>query len=820
MAKTKKTQKKSITIFTSKANVLKFLKKNLKKSKIEKVFDFTIAEWNNNHEAVLEKIQKEFSSKKIIIRSSAMGEDSLTSSEAGKYESVLDVPANNKSKIKNAINKVISSYKKQRNIDLENQILVQQQTKNILLSGVIMTREGTSGAPYYIINYDDSQDTTTVTGGLVSNTIKIFRNTPSRNLPSKWNLLLDSVKELEKLLKKDKLDIEFALTKNSQVVLFQVRPLISVKENTSKSVEQAIQKSISNCKRQFVTFKKSKSVTGDKTYFSDMTDWNPAEIIGAKPNILDYSLYEDLIMNDAWHKGRTMLGYHNVEPCMLMVKYGIKPYVDVRSSFNSFLPDKLRQQLKDKLVNFYLKKFFQNPHLHDKVEFDIVFSCYDFSTDERLKELLEAGFSKTEIKEIRTILIDFTNTIIRDFHAHSIKFVDGIKKMHDNRSKIFSELHQSDMSYRDLLNASDMLLKDCYRFGTIPFSAMARIAFIGSALLKSLLNRKLIEFRVYKTIMNSVETTVTQFQKDCEMYYKKKLPKEQFLEKYGHLRPGTYDITALRYDQSTVFFENMFFTKKHIDKLTNTDVDSIAKIVQKMPLEFQQTDFLTLVSKSLALREEIKFQFTKNLSDALELIAQAGKDLGFSREDMANIEISTILKSYKTLSKKQIQSLWKKEIDHNRKEKLDNDLLILPSIIFSERDFEIIQYYVSKPNYISNKVVTAQLVTLDKNNFSADLENNIVLIENADPGFDWIFTKKPAGLITKYGGVASHMAIRCAEIDLPAAIGCGELIYDKLCTCSKILLDCKNNQIVILENKKYDEFMEEQKILKSLGYIK
>ena len=54
-----------------------------------------------------------------------------------------------------------------------------------------------------------------------------------------------------------------------------------------------------------------------------------------------------------------------------------------------------------------------------------------------------------------------------------------------------------------------------------------------------------------------------------------------------------------------------------------------------------------------------------------------------------------------------------------------------------------------------------------------------VLLENADPGFDWIFTKNPAGLITKYGGVASHMSIRCAEIGLPAAIGCGESLFNR-----------------------------------------
>ena len=50
------------------------------------------------------------------------------------------------------------------------------------------------------------------------------------------------------------------------------------------------------------------------------------------------------------------------------------------------------------------------------------------------------------------------------------------------------------------------------------------------------------------------------------------------------------------------------------------------------------------------------------------------------------------------------------------------------------------------------------------------------MIENADPGFDWIFGSKILGLITKYGGVNSHMAIRCAELEIPVAIGCGEQV--------------------------------------------
>ena len=75
------------------------------------------------------------------------------------------------------------------------------------------------------------------------------------------------------------------------------------------------------------------------------------------------------------------------------------------------------------------------------------------------------------------------------------------------------------------------------------------------------------------------------------------------------------------------------------------------------------------------------------------------------------------------------------------------------------------------------------------------LKNNIVAIENADPGFDWIFSKRIKGLITKYGGVNSHMAIRCAEFGIPAAIGCGEQRFESLLSKDKIILDCGSGVI-------------------------
>ena len=72
------------------------------------------------------------------------------------------------------------------------------------------------------------------------------------------------------------------------------------------------------------------------------------------------------------------------------------------------------------------------------------------------------------------------------------------------------------------------------------------------------------------------------------------------------------------------------------------------------------------------------------------------------------------------------------------------------------------------------------MVFLNKISDFEKLRNKIVLIESADPGYDFIFSYNIKGLITKYSGQNSHMAIRCNELNLPAIIGIGEKIYSSL----------------------------------------
>ena len=105
---------------------------------------------------------------------------------------------------------------------------------------------------------------------------------------------------------------------------------------------------------------------------------------------------------------------------------------------------------------------------------------------------------------------------------------------------------------------------------------------------------------------------------------------------------------------------------------------------------------------------------------------------------------------------------------------------------------------VSVPNFITYKLIEGNVVFLSSKKSNLKLKDKIVLIESADPGYDWLFGHNIKGLITKYGGANSHMTIRCNELEIPAAIGCGDSLFSKLETTKKLLLNCKNKIIKIL----------------------
>ncbi len=102
-------------------------------------------------------------------------------------------------------------------------------------------------------------------------------------------------------------------------------------------------------------------------------------------------------------------------------------------------------------------------------------------------------------------------------------------------------------------------------------------------------------------------------------------------------------------------------------------------------------------------------------------------------------------------------------------------------------------------NFVTQETVDAELYMLSSGTqVSQSLKDKIVCIENADPGYDWIFTRGIAGLVTKFGGTNSHMAIRCAEFGIPAAIGCGEQMFDRLVNSRRLVLNCRDKTLTVV----------------------
>lgn len=781
----------------TKANTLKRLKKLLKKSEVLDIFSFTSSDWKIHSETILGIIAKRFISERIIIRSSAISEDNEKSSMAGGFVSFLDIPPSDQKKVREAVEGVLKSYKKKGFQSSFNQVLIQPQIKEVLLSGVIFTR-GVHNTPYYIINFDNNtKNTDTVTGGLENKTIKVFRGICIKDVNSRLKKTLESVKEIEEVMQKKGLDIEFCVTPQEKIIIFQVRPITTLED--SEIEDEEVRERIKKLDEEFENLSiKKKWLAGEKNIFADMPDWNPAEIIGNNPNFLDYSLYDYLITESIWHRARTSQGYYNVNPSRLIWLFGNKPYVDVRATFNSFIPGKVSKKLHKKLVDFYMNKLKKNPELQDKVEFDILFTCYDFCFDARSKELLNNHFSKEEVEELKESLLDLTNNLILNSKKEITKDLKSLNEMKTARLKKSFDFNKDNIF--SLLRGAKSLLEDCKEKGTLQFSRLARLGFIGKILLKSLVLREFIDSNFYDSFMNSIETVAKGFTEDFELMLKGKIKTEKFVSKYAHLRPGTYDITSRRYDSIPDIFHSsrgnsLIIKRKKAFRIKRTTLTYLNKIFKEQGLKFSPEALFKFIKSSLEARELSKFEFTKNLSDALELIAIAGDELGFSRQELSMLSIQEILsENYKT--KEDLASFWKERLIQRKMQRSINDKLELPPILFSKKDFMIIRDYTPKPNFITQKKVKARILDLSKASINKALINGkIVMIENGDPGFDWIFTKNPAGLITKYGGVASHMSIRCAEFGMPAAIGCGA-IYNQLEDNEEIVIDCKSKRII------------------------
>ncbi|SPF33447.1 conserved hypothetical protein [Candidatus Sulfotelmatobacter kueseliae] len=778
-------QPASFVAFKTKAESLETLAPLLRNGRVLPQVRFSVGDWRSDAAGVLAAVTAApWGSDRVIVRSSARSEDGAAGrSQAGRYDSVLGVVGS--AAVAQAIDRVIDSFANDGSDD--DQIFVQPMLDRVAMAGVVFSRSP-SGGPYFIINYDDRSgltDRVTAGAGDHLETFLCLKSRPD-NCPPSLAPVIALVSELETLLACDAIDVEFAVGDDGQLYLLQVRPLAVDRQGLAADAK--VDTALADVARKVELLSRPHPyLHGSRAIFGVMPDWNPAEIIGLRPWPLSLSLYRELITDAIWAYQRDNYGYQNLRSFPLLVSFHGLPYIDVRVSFNSFIPRDLPDDLAGRLVNYYTDRLLSEPHLHDKIEFEIIFSCYTLDLPKRMNRLAERGFSPEDLAELSGALRRLTNRIM---HGETALWRRDREKI-DLLVRRFPTICNAEI---DKISRIYWLIEDCKRYGTLPFAGLARAGFIAVQLLQSFIGVGVFNAEESATFMASVDTVGSRIGRDFAQ-----LPKADFLARYGHLRPGTYDILSPRYDEAPDLYFDWSSARRTASApprfaLSIEQLRRIEQLLKEHELDIDVLSLIEFIKAGIEGREYAKFVFTRSLSDALSLIRQLGEDHGLSAEDCAFLNYDAIRALYSESGS--VREALLESVAHGRERHALTRNLVLPPIIASPDEVFAFHLPPSQPNFITRKSVTAPVASVGDPPES--FAGRILFVPSADPGFDWIFTRDISGFVTQFGGANSHMAIRAGELGIPAVIGAGEALFRRWQTAGKLCLDCTNQKVLVI----------------------
>lgn len=750
---------------------------------IDPFFSFETAAWARDRKGTIEMIRQADLGPMLAIRSAAWQEDLVENEPPGLFLSVLGVRNSNPLEIETAVDKVIASYTRNQRAVAQGEIdriIVQKCITNVTLSGI--ARLGNRDEPYIHVEYDDTSGRTdTVTSGLVAKRSALC--VLGRPLPSPWHHIRRAMRQISRLYVPPFL-IEFAIDANGEVHVFQVRPDRRQNFRVPSEMGRVTPTKLWSGKDWIRTLRERLRETGP---LSNMADWNPAEMLGDRPRPLAVSLYKTLVTDKAWAIGRTNTGWRTPEDSELLVDFAGQPYIKLRSSFESLLPASLDQRLAARLVSDRLSFLEENQPLHDKVEFRVMWSGYDFGRSDRFDSLKTRGFREAEVTQLRDALKNVTREAIERFPQWHRQDQDDQERIGTARRALKKALAAADTP-AEMRSALAAAVASCRQFGVIPFARQARLAFMFRDMLAMLANAGLLEEHWLGSWLGGIDTIALRVTDALYEVQTARMTRATFDAEFGHLRPHTYDILSTRYDelpQLPKVTQRTIMRRRETVDISEQQLQALDGLMSDLSRSCRFDDFLGVAKQAIQARESIKFSFSGLLSDVLQGLRELGRGQGLSDAKISFLTCADLIGS---------ERAGDRELAHRSEEAqrqwARQEGLRFPEIAFNAEDFLVVRPITSLPTFIGFDRTEAAVILANGSTLNGEnLEGKVALIQSPDPGFDWIFGCRIAGLITQYGGEFSHMAIRCAEFGLPAAIGCGEDIFRQVAEAATVVID-------------------------------
>ena len=156
-----------------------------------------------------------------------------------------------------------------------------------------------------------------------------------------------------------------------------------------------------------------------------------------------------------------------------------------------------------------------------------MFTCFALNTEKKINDKFKNILTKNE-KKIFIQSLKEINLKAKRQMSNDLLLVSNLIKNQNN-------IQNSSLYYIDKIY---WLIEDCKKLGTLPFAGLARCAFIATEILNSFVDEKIISNNEKLEFLASIKTITTEMNEDLN------LNKIEFTKKYGHLRPGTYEITV------------------------------------------------------------------------------------------------------------------------------------------------------------------------------------------------------------------------------------------------------------------------------------
>jgi len=624
-----------------------------------------------------------------------------------------------------AVRRVFESYGAVRPHDA---VLIQPCVASVS-AALVAANRAADGAPYDAISRAAVRDSTAITrGSVAAETWYIGHGT--RRVPRALRAIVNTVREVEALLGPQPFELELVLARGT-LWLLQARRIPAPRTPPATSHARLRRRAQSELVRMRDTGMRALGL---------MPDWNPAELIGEHPRPLALGLFDATIAQRTWALARAALGYATPYRAALLRPLAGRPYVDVRASFESLVPAATPARVRARLVAHWLARLAADPSLHDKVEFEIATTCRELDLAWRLRACPLSG---SERGELEAALVTPT---VRALDARAL----------DAEIATFER--------RCVTGSVPLALKGIARDVALPFARAARRDFVATALLRSAVRRGALGPCRLEGLLHDVHHGA------------------RALAHGDVLRPGTFEIECAPCRAPD--FVQAPLPSADALRLSASERRGLDALLREASLPLDANALVSLAARAMRARELGKRVLAAALDEWLARLTDAGAARGLGADVLGWL---TPQQARAALGdpERGVAAAVRARTRH-----ATEAALRLPPVLTATSDLALVRHPPCAPNWLGTERVDAPLELVDRHTQPHTVTaGKAIAIRSADPGYDWIFARAPAALITAYGGPHSHMALRCAGARVPAALGLGPERFGRLLGAARVTLD-------------------------------